>query len=70
MSSNTYSIKQALKRWNNLAPEKQQELLKLCTSGNIIELDQNGGAKVVSVFFGWDLSINSPYEYLFPDDIQ
>jgi hypothetical protein len=60
----------ALKRWNTLAPEQQQALLKRCTRGNVIELPSEGEAKVVSIFFGMDLYIGSSYEYIFPHDIK
>ncbi len=61
--------RKTLKRWATLSTEKQQELLKRCTHGNVIELPSEGDAKVVSVFFGMDVCINSPYEYIFPDEV-
>lgn len=59
----------ALKRWSALSPEQQQALLKHCTHGNVIELPIEGEAKVVSIFFGMDLYIGSPYEYIFPHEV-
>jgi hypothetical protein len=59
----------ALKRWQSLSSEQQQTLLRTCTQGYVIELPKEGEAKVVSVFFGMDVSIGSKYEYIFPDEV-
>jgi len=61
--------RKALKRWQALSPEQQQALLKHCTQGNVIELPSKGEAKVVGIFFGMDLCIDSPNEYIFPDEV-
>lgn len=64
-------VKKALLFWSELPEDQQQELLAKCKQGWVIQCDRRTKAwLVVNIFFGMDLSMDTPYLYLFPEDIQ
>lgn len=64
-------VKKALRFWSELPEEKQQELLAKCRQGWVIQCDSRTKTwSVVSIFFGMDLAMESPFLYLFPEDIE